>query len=249
MSGCSLHDAFPDNVQQSGKTARKEERRKAQTCKGPALAFLKGAEAPDPDRPTEKPYPPPEKLKGSDDFTDIIGQPSKNSPAAAASSSAPAPVKKDSYGNKISNYFGKSETDEAFADYSKSINDNPGYNLQPDFLASFGAVGLDKSAGKAVLDTPSLNDAWKPLTPNGSQTSYFTQLTAPRGGGEKWGDQGQNSFNTDDKNALLKKIDILFARLEELESKRNDHAHTEMTLFILSGLFLIFGLDTIRKLR
>jgi len=247
MSGCSLHDAFPDTTQQSGKTARKEERRKAQTCKGPALAFLKGAEAPDPDRPAEKPYPPPEKLKNSEEFTDVIGQPSTNSPAAAASASSasPTPVKKDSYGNKISNYFGKSETDEAFADYSKSINDNPGYNLQPDFLASFGSVGLDKSAGKALLDTPSLNDAWKPLTPSGSHTSYFTQLT----GGNQSEGQIQSSFNTDDKNSLLKKIDILFARLEELESKRNDHAHTEMTLFILSGLFLIFGLDTIRKLR
>jgi len=242
MSGCSLHDAFPDTTQQSGKTARKEERRKAQTCKGPALAFLKGAEAPDPDRPAEKPYPPPEKLKASEEFTDVIGQPTTHSPAAT-SASAPVPVKKDSYGNKISNYFGKSETDEAFADYSKSIHDNPGYNLQPDFLASFGAVGLDKSAGKAVLDTPSLNDAWKPLTPSGSHTNYFTHITGADKG------QIQNSFNTDDTNTLLKKIDILFARLEELESKRNDNAHTEMTLFILSGLFLIFGLDTIRKLR
>ena len=90
-----------------------------------------------------------------------------------------------------------------------------------------------------MLDTPSLNDAWKPLTPGGSDTSFFTHLSKGH----------EYSFNTDDKNALLKKIDILFARLEELESKRNDHAHTEMTLFILSGLFLIFGLDTIRKFR
>jgi hypothetical protein len=252
MSGCSLHDAFPDTATQSGKVARKEEKKKALACKGPALAFLKGANAPDPDRPAERPYPPPEKLLGSDEFTDVIGP--KPSPTPSPAAGPVPPSKQDYYGNKIAGYFGKSETDEGFADYSKSITDNPGYNLQPDFLGSFGAVGLEKSAGKALLSTPNLNDAWKGLTPSGSSSSFFTEITQPRGGGEAWMApesmrKHEGSFSTGEKETLLKKLDMLFARLEDLESRKNEYAHTEMTMFILSGLFLLFGIESIRKLR
>lgn len=258
MSGCSLHDAFPDTGGNAGKVARKEEKRKAYACKGPALAFLKGANMPDPDRPAEKPYPPPEKLQGAEEYADVIGSGGgeglqKKVVTPSASSKSPA-VKKDSYGNSIASYFGRSETDEGFADYSKSITDNPGYNLQPDFLGSFGAVGLEKSAGKPLLPTPNINDAWKGLTPSGSNTSFFTELTQPRGGGEAWMapdsmKKNDGAFSTGEKESLLKKLDILFARLEDLESRKNEYAHTEMTMFILSGLFLIFGIESIRKLR
>jgi hypothetical protein len=257
MSGCSLHDAFPDTATQSGKVARKEERKKAMACKGPALAFLKGADMPDPDRPAERPYPPPAKLQGAEEYTDVIGtKPAPTGPTPSPAKAIPASQlpdsKKDFYGNKIANYFGKSETDEGFADYSKSRTDNPGYNLQPDFLGSFGAVGLEKSAGKPLLETPSINDAWKSLTPSGTRTSFFTELTQPRGGGEEWlppRNEGQGAFSTGEKESLLKKLDVLFARLEDLESRKNEYAHTEMTMFILSGLFLLFGIESIRKLR
>ena len=43
MSGYSeIDEAFPDTALQSGRIARKEERKRAKQCKGPALAFLKG---------------------------------------------------------------------------------------------------------------------------------------------------------------------------------------------------------------
>ena len=58
-----------------------------------------------------------------------------------------------------------------------------------------------------------------------------------------------DAFSRDEKAALLNKLDTLFARLEELESKRNEYAHMEISMFILSGLFLMFGLETVRKIR
>jgi hypothetical protein len=51
-------------------------------------------------------------------------------------------------------------------------------------------------------------------------------------------------------NTLLQsKIDTLFARLESMECQGSEFASTEIALFILSGLFLLFGLETLRKFK
>jgi hypothetical protein len=179
---------------------------------------------------------------------DVIGQKSRFTlPRAAESASQLPDLKKTMYGGAVPNYFGKSSGDtEGYADFSSSLSDNPGYQLQgADFLGSFGAVGLDKAGGRALLATPSVNDAWKPMTPSGARTSFFDELPVP--GGLPTG--GGDSFSRDEKESLLKKLDTLFARLEDLESKRNEYAHAEVTLFILSGLFLMFGIETVRKIQ
>jgi hypothetical protein len=72
MSGCSLHEAFPDTATQSGKKAKKWERDKAKRCQSPALAFLKatddlGDQGPDPDRLVTR-LPPSDKLQGQEGF-------------------------------------------------------------------------------------------------------------------------------------------------------------------------------------
>ena len=179
---------------------------------------------------------------------DVIGQKSRFTLPRAAENAAGQPdLKKTMYGGAVPSYFGKSSGDtEGYADFSSSLNDNPGYQLQgADFLGSFGAVGLEKASGQATLATPSVNDAWKPMTPSGSRTSFFDELpvTDQRISG------GEGSFSRDEKESLLQKLDTLFARLEDIESKRNEYAHAEVTLFILSGLFLMFGLETVRKMR
>jgi hypothetical protein len=84
-----------------------------------------------------------------------------------------------------------------------------------------------------------VNDAWKPLTPTGTRTSFIEQLPAPGGEPVK---------GVEEREGLLRKIDTLFARLEDLESRDNANASIEVSLFILSGLFLMFGLETVRKL-
>jgi hypothetical protein len=128
----------------------------------------------------------------------------------------------------VPDYFGKPPA-EGYADFSPSPKDNPGYLLgasQADFLGSFAAPGLGKAGGVTTLATPNTNNAWKPLTPGGANTSFV---------------------GTEEHSTLVKKLDLLFARLEDLESRENENGHIEVTMFILSGLFLLFGIETLRK--
>jgi len=251
MAGCSLTEAFPDTTQQSGRSARKEERKKAKACKGPALSFLQ--QEPDPDRQAERPPPAPEKMRtdGFADFKedlvaqkvdDVIG--AKRVLPKATTASQLADPTRTSYGEPMPSYFGKGEED-GFADFNKALSDNRGYTVDgSDFRKGFSGEGLDKATG-GPLPLPSLNDNWKPISPGGVQSSFFN--TYPAIGSARSG--VDSSFSKDEKETLLKKLDTLFARLEELETKRNEYAHAEVTLFILSGLFLVFSLDSMRRFR
>jgi len=240
MVGCSLTEAFPDT------TVPGKSRKKAKASPGPALTFLKDA-----DRQSERPPPPPDAMikegyadYSSDADVDVIGKakPNKsaNANANANANAAQAP---------IPSYFGKGADTESFADYSKSSTDNPGYQLQgSDFTTAFSAKGVEKASGGNALPTPSIDAAWKPLS-DGS--NYYNTHPAPYDPGqqEKQQQASASSFSREEKETLLKKLDTLFARLEELETKRNEYAHAEVTLFILSGLFFIFGLETMRKFK
>ena len=97
--------------------------------------------------------------------------------------------------------------------------------------------GLDKAGGGNVLPTPSLDSMWKTLSPQGNSNNPAHH------------NNEDNSFSREEKETLKKKLDFLFAKLEQLESNRNEYAHSEVTLFILSGLFLMFGLETMRKFK
>lgn len=244
MEGCSLHDAFPDGEPRTGRTARREERRRATTCPGPALAFLKAQSADlDPDRQTQTKLPPAEKLgaasgaaikqeeesfhDGGDlaaqKVDDVIGQ-------VKAKTTRQAP-----------DYFGKPPVD-AYADFSPSPKDNPGYLLgsgQADFLGSFAAPGLGKAGGEATLATPMTNNAWKPMS--------SPAWTGGANGGYAAKGPNTSFLNSEDHSTMVKKLDLLFARLEDLESRENANGHIEVTMFILSGLFLLFGIETLRK--
>jgi hypothetical protein len=289
MAGCSLTEAFPDITEESGKIARKEERKKAKTCKGPALAFLQSQDqGPDPDRQAEKPPPPPDaslaskdylqkkalshgdqkdsyadfkpiRIKGSEDddkalsnsmlgerVNDVIGQKGRSLPRATSAIQVTDP-EKTMYGEPVPSYFGKNNDTDSFADFSKLAGDNPGYQLEgSDFMTAFSGKGVDKAAGGAGtnMEPASLDNVWKPLAPRGLVPSA---PTAPASSGLAY--PHDPSFNNEEKQTLLRKLDVLFARLEELESKRNDYAHSEVALFILSGLFLMFGMETMRKFR
>jgi hypothetical protein len=311
MSGCSIEDAFPGSMGDTARVARREERRRAKMCKGPALSFLKGggegsansqnlafsegtsqqeAFDQDPDRQQyikSKPIDAMERKeeafvsgqlsdqKASNDVwvprskslcdqaeedavknlvgqqvDDIIGQKQRETlPKNIEGTSQLPDPRKSTFGSKVASYFGRG-IDDGFADFSKSVNDNPGYQLTSqgaDFLGSFGAVGLGKSAGVPTLATPSVNDAWKPLTPGGARSSYF-DLLPPPGGQVRGGNGDAGVFSRDEKEALLKKLDFLFAKLDDIESKKNEYAHVEISLFVLSGLFLMYGLDLARRL-
>jgi len=242
MEGCSLHDAFPD-AGKPARIARREERRRAATCPGPALTFLKAQADVDPDRQQVK-LPPAEKVgagfretdgfRSSENFhdgdsaqkVDVIGQKVKTGQEARTGQEVKSG--QEARSGQAPDYFGKPPVD-SYADFSPSPKDNPGYMLgasQADFLASFAAPGLGKAGGVTTLATPNTNNAWKPLTPSGVTTSFV---------------------GTEEHSTLVKKLDVLFARLEDLESRENANGHIEITMFILSGLFLLFGIETLRK--
>lgn len=286
MSGCSLHEAFPDTATRSGQKARRDERARAKKCQSPALAFLKatGDVDLDPDRQALVPLTPAEKLTRADEFAkqkliqgfssstsaepqyvganesyagqimsgdpaavmgkkvnDVIGSGSASgrAPAAATSASQLPDITRSQDGTPVPSYFGKSEN-QGFADFSKSLTDNTGYQIPgADFLGSFRQSGLDKPSGEQNLPIPNINSVWKPITPSGTNTSFF----------DSSGQRDDSIFSRDEKESLLSKLDTLFARLEDLESKKNEYSHVEVSIFILSGLFLLFGLETVRKIR
>ena len=173
---------------------------------------------------------------------DVIGEKTRKSlPRSAESASNVPDFTRTMYGEPVPSYFGKS-VEEKFADFSSSMSDTAGYKVQgSDFLGSFEGKGLDKATGKLVK--PVVTDAWKPLTPGGARSSFFDSIPDY----QQSGSSEKGVFSLDEKQTLLSKLDTLFARLEELESKKNEYAHAEVTLFILSGLFLMFGFETVRK--
>jgi hypothetical protein len=172
---------------------------------------------------------------------DVIGSgpASGKAPAAATSASQLPDITRSQDGTPVPRYFGKSEN-QGFADFSKSLTDNTGYQIPgADFLGSFRQSGLDKPSGEQNLPIPNINSVWKPITPSGTNTSFFDSSAQ----------RDDSIFSKDEKESLLSKLDTLFARLEDLESKKNEYSHVEVSIFILSGLFLLFGLETVRKIR
>ena len=178
-------------------------------------------------------------------------------------------------------YFGKGEDDEeGFADYSANPADVTGYRMSGASSgapsgASSGAADESKGVGKAgsgstaaspMLPTPSLSDAWKPLTPAGATTAYYGRLPppggrvvervepalpegpkvavnpseAPRRGGASVKEPEMSDVTRDQ---LMRRIQDLQKRLEELETKATRNSQKEILVFVGAGLFLLVSFD------
>jgi hypothetical protein len=259
MDGCSLEDAFGGSfpAKKAGKTARREEREKAKKCKGPALTFLEKGEEDysllgekdedlDPDRQSFKKTGFPAKMN-SDRFKE--GFANMLNPSFISEADKPLTAQEERALTLPSNvpsstalpvpsaqkpaYFGADPLTEGFAPYSVP------YTMQVDFKDSFKGIGTLGGAGAhgKPLGAPGVNDVWGGLMPEGGINSILTD-------GKK--DNGISSYNKDE---LSKKIDTIFARLDDLESGRNatENAQTEVLLFVMTGVFIIFSLDLISK--
>jgi hypothetical protein len=112
--------------------------------------------------------------------------------------------------------------------------------LDADFTKSFDEPGFGKSAG-IPIPTPELRQRWKPMSVDRIE-SAFTQS-----------DKGAqfHGMSTDDVQAMRAKIDVLMARLDDLENRAEGaNPQLEMLSFIMTGLFLMFVLDlTVRKIK
>lgn len=242
-AGCSLDDAFPDGIQKPPKIDRGEKKKR----KGPALSFLKGVGSdPDPDRqfavPMEEGFANQKETLANEKEKQKANQresfANQDDPTVDVIGKGPPT---DSYGHALSSYFGKSETDDSLSQFSPSVKDTTGYSLNVEF--PIPPKGTVSSMGL----TANINDTWKPTTsyPNrgGVETAFFKDM--PR-------DQSESSDISDLKQQqaqLIRQIDMLFSRLEQMEHRRGEFAHTELALFILTGLFIMFGMDTVRKFK
>jgi hypothetical protein len=141
--------------------------------------------------------------------------------------------------------------DESFADY---IPDAQNFRLQPDFASAFdqtagvGRAGSASSASSASLPNPSVNMYWKPMSATGAQTAFIEQLPPPggkyyqppavRGGGAG----GEASYDD-----IMKKLDKLWARLDDMNQSSPEQVTSELLMFISSGIFVLFFMDLLVK--
>jgi hypothetical protein len=132
--------------------------------------------------------------------------------------------------------------EEGFASFTNVIGDDPAYRLSPDFTSAFAGKGVDKASGVDVLPIPSVKNVWKPLTPSGANTAFFDRLPSP--GGDIPIGQVSTSY---DKEELFRKLDSIYARLDDLETRKGENAQTETLLFIMSGIFVLFSMDLLVK--
>jgi hypothetical protein len=163
------------------------------------------------------------------------------------------------------NYFGKSEDDieEPFSSFTPSPTDDANYRLYPDFTKSDTLKGAEKAAG-TILPEPPLADDWKPMTPAASYTAFFDEL--PRNMNTKakvdvdpdWAVKAQSqggysnipgpvgvndTLENQSQDALLKRIDELMGRLDQLEKKNVKDSQTEILMFVGTGLFLLMSFE------
>lgn len=256
----------------AGAIARREERKKAKRCKGPPLTFLDPpGDQPltDPDRPALRPKPEtppmnpqtgliqhaPVDAPPKEAFVDFQDpRPMSEILATFRSEQPPAdenvlnmmpkgvagPNKQQP--NKLPKYFGANYDDddvtEGFTSFTNIIGDDPGYRLDYDFTQQFSGTGLNKAQGAEILPVPSVKNVWKPLTPGGANTAFFDKLPAPGG----LVDQAKEALPYD-KEEFFKRLDTIYARLDDLEARRSENAQTEVLLFVMSGIFVLFSMD------
>ena len=152
----------------------------------------------------------------------------------------PGPARLYSSQQRPPAYFGAGEEDEGFANYTPSTAaTKDDYMLSPDFGKTFGARGVDRASGMA-LPVPSVVDVWKKLTPAGAQSAIFDTLPAPG---------GEYIIGGGAQPDLRNKLDLIFSRLDDLESDRmgSENNQMEIFLFILSGMFVMFSVDAFSR--
>jgi hypothetical protein len=239
MEFASLQDAFPQ-VESSKEKRRSKKKEGFQAYELPPT---------DPDRPAMKrmlDIPPVGKEAYTDASTEnqFLDQSSQFAKKSSVNNSLPPPrsvLKLEKLSDSPS-FFGAEPFSNPSEDSMAIFNNTGtnGYMLDADFTKSFDEPGFGKSTGSPV-PTPELRQRWKPLSVDRIDTSF-----TDTGKGSQF--QG---LSTEDVNAMRSKIDMLMARLEDLENRAEGaNPQLEMLSFIMTGLFLMFVLDlTVRKIR
>lgn len=305
MDGCSLNDAFPDGPfgspgcldRGAADESRRQEKKKARRCRGPALTYLNGGMnmvgPVDPDRPAQikaEPVPALNPATGMYEHAPVTQQ--YNYETFVGSMDSLPQIRQDVQGpnalqkSSPPSFFGANPNDdgstsivakkraaiEGFqseaAPFVNVIGSEEGFTLQPDFTKSFAAKSTGKAEGvpiasgpsptsqetsyltptemmpNSILPVPNIDVFWKENGLAGGQSSFFSQLKAP--GGQPAGsavDQDAASDVPASRREVLTKLDKIFARLDDMEAQKTENAQTEVLLFIMTGLGVIFLMD------
>lgn len=255
MDLCTLEDAFPNiptgslakppfvggKDSYSSREERRAARKKAKKAKGPALEYSNSLDLPDPDRPAVERMIPVDTVQNQKEGFGLPVLPK----ASCLFSDTGTPT-----------YFGKwaeDDVEEAFSTFTPSPTDDSNYRLYPDFTKSDALKGASKAAG-AILPEPPLLDNWKPLTPAASYTAFFKELPAqsePPNVGEDWAKEGSRKGPSpvnatelgNSEDALMRRIDALIGRIDQLEKKSVQDSQTEILMFVGTGLFLLVSFE------
>lgn len=256
----------------STRVARKEERRRARKCKIPSAANFLQLESKDPDRQHLNRLPEPEVMNSSavDQETQEAFQqanewlhPPKVCKTNCKTTSPEfdkdpmdkyleeeqrghlmaLPVSGDHIIHKR-RFFGASGPDEEFfADYNPNQED---YRLQPDFTKAFEQTGLNRAGAVETLPAPNMNVAWKPLSA-GVPTSFYDKLTIPKGSYQRKKDREESDEEEHSMKDVMKRMDTLFARLDDMNDSSPEQMTSEMLMFISTGIFVMFMMDLLVK--
>lgn len=285
MNYCALDDAFQAiggapspgcSMDAASKAARKEERRKARRCKGPAATYLDL----DPDRPSDQNMPNVPAMNSAIGMTEhvpVTAQYGISEPFAHKHTHEDQNVpnfdkdplydyiKSDIQEHvmkvKIPNggtakpirksFFGASmeDGDDGFADYI------PDEKVEPtDFRKAFDHMGVGRAGSTASLPNASANMYWKPTTRSGAQTAFVEHLppnALHNSNAYTSHSQSHTSQSHRDHGSMsdvMKKIDKLFARLDDMNSSTSpEQATSEIMMFVSSGIFVLFLMDLMVK--
>jgi hypothetical protein len=272
MELCSIEDAFPkisgsDHSERKGlptaptgcldskpsKEERRAARKKAKQCKGPALDALEAAEGqvPDPDRPAVKRLGEvPAFVSYADAFPDISGSFEGFSiPKITGSACATNTEGLPAY------FLGGADDDEGFTNYSGVKGDNPGYQLVPTAIPNVEKAG--SGIADESLPVPNMDMNWKPITAAKATTAYIdeagpfkpiaTNVTDVKTSGTPPVPstvKRETAVVYDQRDMLLKQVQELTKRLEELEKKEPPrNSQKEILMFVGTGLFLLVSFD------
>jgi hypothetical protein len=302
MDGCLLNDAFPTGAvgspgcqdRTSGDESRRQEKKKARRCRGPAASYLNSGMnmvgavddvgAVDPDRPAVQRMSPVTSLQSQTglmehrpvtqqyEYESFVGE-MDNLPEIRKNVSGPDSLQN---GKSSSSFFGASPMEESptkktstfIENFSSSgapfvdiIGDDSSYKLSPDFGTTFTMKGAQKAGGSkqeetslenqqnsyltpsqmtpnSILPFPNVDMFWKNNPTTGGQSSFFSSLKAP--GSYK---DAVEEVHSSSPREVLVKLDKIFARLDDMESVKSENAQTEVLLFIMTGLGVIFLMD------
>jgi hypothetical protein len=154
-------------------------------------------------------------------------------------------------------YFGQwaeDDVEEGFSSFSPSPMDDANYRLYPDFTKGDMLKGVEKAAGKNLPEPP-INDQWKTITEAASYSAYYDREKTPPPKPSRGSYPSEVLEDTvvpktppvtteGSKNeALLKRIDELMGRLDQLEKKNAKDSKAEILMFVGTGLFILVSFE------